>query len=256
MEPIEGRVAVVTGAASGIGFGIASALATAGVRVMLADVDEGRLEQKERELRDAGHDVASTIVDVRDPKSVDALAATTQDRFGGVHIVCNNAGIIRRATLSWEQSHQDWQDVLDVNLMGVVNGVLTFVPILLASGEPGHIVNTGSMASVLGVPGIGSYTASKHAVLGISEALATEFATIGAPIGVSCLMPSFVRTRLGQEPDAPDPERPLDEGEMDPRDVGPIVVRAIRDNRLFVFTQPDSIDRVRARFARITDGEQ
>jgi NAD(P)-dependent dehydrogenase (short-subunit alcohol dehydrogenase family) len=256
MEPIEGRVAVVTGAASGIGFGIASALAAAGARVMLADLDPGRLEAKAGELYDAGHDVASTVVDVRDQKSVDALAAATQARFGGVHIVCNNAGIIRRATLSWELSHQDWQDVLDVNLMGVVNGVLTFVPILLASGEPGHIVNTGSLASVLGVPGIGPYTASKHAVLGISEALATEFATIGAPIGVSCLMPGLVRTRIGQEADAPDPEGPLDEGQMDPRDVGPIVVRAIRDNRLFVFTHPESIDGVRARFARITEEEQ
>jgi NAD(P)-dependent dehydrogenase (short-subunit alcohol dehydrogenase family) len=197
--------------------------------------------------------VATFVVDVADASSVDALAKATLDRFGAVHVVCNNAGIIRRGVRSWELPLEDWESVIRVNLFGVVHGMLTFVPILLESGEEGHIVNTASMAAVIAPPGIASYTATKHAVLGLSDAINTELQTIGAPIGISVLMPGLVRTRIGSPPSTPDPEGPLDPGQMDPHDVGPHVVRAIKENRLHVFTHPELVDSVRERYSRMTD---
>jgi NAD(P)-dependent dehydrogenase (short-subunit alcohol dehydrogenase family) len=253
VEELEGRVAVVTGAASGIGLGIATALAGAGMKVMLADIDERALGVKVQALAEAGHDVASHVVDVGRQEAVEELASATVERFGGVHVVCNNAGIIRRDRTAWQLSADEWHQVIRVNLLGVVHGVRSFVPRLLASGEPGHVVNTGSLASVIAVPGLASYTAAKHAVLGLSEALAAELQAAGAPIGVSVLMPGLVRTRLGLPAGAPDPEGPLVPGQMDPLEVGTHVVAAIREDRLFVFTHPGSAATAAARFARITE---
>jgi len=252
VEALEGRVGVVTGAASGIGFGIATALAGAGMKVMLADIEAEALGARTEALVGAGHDVASHVVDVGRQDAVDGLAEATLERFGHVHVVCNNAGIIRRDHTAWELPAEDWYEVVRVNLFGVVHGIRSFVPVLLASGEPGHIVNTASLAAVVAVPGLASYTATKHAVLGLSEALAAELAAAGAPIGVSVLMPGLVRTRLGLPRDAPDPDGPLAPGQMDPLEVGPHVVSAIREGRLHVFTHPGSTEAAAARFARIT----
>ena len=250
---IEGRVAVVTGAASGIGFGIAGALAAAGAEVMMADVDATRLRAKEEQLRGAGHSVAARVVDVGDQADVEALADATVEHFGGVHIVCNNAGIMRRGR-AWELSLEDWEDTIRVNLLGVVHGIRAFVPRMIASGEEGHIVNTASLAAVMAVPDASPYTATKHGVLGLSEALDTELRTVGAPIGVSVLMPGLVRTRIGQPVTAPDPDPDgaLQPGQMDPSEVGTRVVAGIRANTLHLFTHAGQMDLVAARFDRFT----
>ena len=261
MQTLRDRVAVVTGAASGIGLGIAAAFAPEGMKVMLTDVDENRLVQEELRLAASGATVASSVVDVGDPAQLDALASTVLDRFGAVHVVCNNAGIIRPGR-TWDLPVADWEAVLRVNLLGVVNGVRSFVPLLLASGEEGHVVNVASMAAVLPVVGIGPYNASKHGVLALSEVLNAELAAAGAPVGVTIVMPGRVRTRLGRPPGAPDPEpgpddsgaaHPLDAGEIQPAAVGAQVIDAVRGNQLYLFTHPERVADVVARFARITN---
>jgi NAD(P)-dependent dehydrogenase (short-subunit alcohol dehydrogenase family) len=253
MEQLEGRVAVVTGAASGLGFGIASAFADAGMRLMLADVDESRVGRKTAELEATGAEVASHVVDVGDAAAVDELAGRTYERFGAAHVVCNDAGIIRRGFTTWELPVEEWHQIIRVNLLGVFHGIRSFVPLMLESEEPGHIVNIASAAAVMSVPGLSPYTASKHGVLGLSEALHGELQQAGAPIGVTIVMPGLVRTRIGQAADAPDPEGPLEPGQMDPGEAGRIVVGAVRADRLHCFTHPEMLDGIRARFARITD---
>jgi NAD(P)-dependent dehydrogenase (short-subunit alcohol dehydrogenase family) len=244
-------VAVVTGAASGIGLGIATAFAAEGMHVMMADVDEGRLQ---REVAALGTDtVAGVLCDVGDPVAVERLADDTVRRFGAVHLICNNAGIIRPGR-TWELSLDDWNAVLRVNLLGVINGIRTFVPRLLNSGEEGHVVNVASMAAVLPVIGIGPYNVAKHGVLALSDTLAMELNEAGAPIGVSVVMPGRVATRLGRAPEDPyeatfDPEEP---GLLPVSDVGRMVVDAVVNDRMYVFTHPERIAGVEARFARIT----
>ena len=174
-----------------------------------------------------------------------------------MHVVCNNAGIIRRGFTTWEMPVDDWHAIIRVNLLGVYHGVRSFVPLMLAGDEPGHIVNVASVAAVMSVPGLSPYTASKHGVLGLSEALAGELQAAGAPIGVTIVMPGLVRTRIGQPADAPDPEGPLEPGQMDPREAGRIVVDAVRADRLHCFTHPEMLDSVargsRASPTRMTD---
>src|SRR5262245_12333295 len=160
MRELRDRIAVVTGAASGIGLGIAQAFAAEGMRLMLADVDGDRLGREVEALRAQGVDAHGTVTDVSDADAVDRLAQATLDRFGTVHVVCNNAGVIRPGR-TWELPLADWELVLRVNLLGVVHGVRQFVPIMLASGHEGHVVNVASMAAVVPVPGIGPYNASK-----------------------------------------------------------------------------------------------
>jgi NAD(P)-dependent dehydrogenase (short-subunit alcohol dehydrogenase family) len=256
VQTLKDRVAVVTGAASGIGLGIAEAFVAEGMKVMLADVDGTRLEQEERRLAASGAAVASAVVDVGDFAQVDALASAVLARFGGIHVVCNNAGIIRPGR-TWELPLADWDAVLRVNLMGVVHGVRTFVPLLLAGGEAGHVVNVASMAAVVPVVGIGPYNVAKHGVLALSEVLQAELAGAGAPIGVTVVMPGRVRTRLGRQPGSPDPEppdmAPLESGEIDPGEVGAQVVDAVRGDKLYLFTQPQRVAEAVARFAKITD---
>jgi NAD(P)-dependent dehydrogenase (short-subunit alcohol dehydrogenase family) len=259
MEELAGRVAVVTGAAGGIGLAVAEAFAGERMDVVLADVDERRLARAAERLRDRGARAEAVVTDVGDPAQVDALADATLSRFGAVHVVCNNAGTIRPGR-TWELPLADWDFVLRVNLLGVVHGVHTFVPLLLESGAPGHVVNVASMAAVVPVPGIGPYNVSKHGVLALSEVLHAELRAMGAPIGVTVVMPGRVRTRLGlpdagdddddQQPAAPEPAEP---GVIEPSDVGRQIVEAVRADRLHLFTHPERVDDVRARFARIID---
>jgi NAD(P)-dependent dehydrogenase (short-subunit alcohol dehydrogenase family) len=255
VRELAGRVGVVTGAASGIGLGIADAMAGCQMKVLLADVDERRLEAERDRLAAAGAVADAMVVDVGDPAQVEALGARALDRFGGVHVICNNAGIIRPGR-TWELPLDDWLAVIRVNLLGVVHGVRTFVPLLLASGEEGHIVNVASMAAVVPVPGIGPYNVAKHGVLALSEVLQAELAAAGAPVGVTVVMPGRVRSRLGRAagPDLPEAagEPPLQPGEIEPAAVGALVVEAIRTNRLHLFTHPERMGEVVARFARIT----
>jgi NAD(P)-dependent dehydrogenase (short-subunit alcohol dehydrogenase family) len=203
------------------------------------------------------------VTDVGDADAVDDLARATIDRFGTVHVVCNNAGIIR-AGRTWELPLDDWERVLRVNLLGVVHGVRSFVPRMLDAGEEGHVVNVASMAAVVPVPWIGPYNVAKHGVLALSETLQAELAAAGAPIGVTVVMPGRVRTRLGLPADEheeadiggadDEPAGEPEPGVMEPAEVGRQVVDSVRDRRLHLFTHRERIAEVRARFARITDG--
>src|SRR5215469_10915747 len=195
MQEFPDKVAVVTGAASGIGFALAERFAREGMKVVLADVEGDALARAEAELRGRGATVRAVRTDVRQAGEVAALAEQTLAAFGGVHVVCNNAGVVVFKS-AWEHTLADWEWVLGVNLWGVIHGVRTFVPIMLRQGTEGHIVNTASMGGLVTGPFFGSYIVSKHGVVALSEVLALELARIGAPVKVSVLCPNVVRTNL------------------------------------------------------------
>ena len=191
-----GRVAVVTGAASGIGRALAEAFVAAGSTVVLADLDGREAEATAERLRVDGGAALAVTVDVSDPASVAQLAATTVDRLGRVDVLCNNAGV-STFNLIQDQTLDDWHWVFNVNMWGVVHGLASFLPILRGQPNPSHIVNTASMGGLMsGVPFIGPYAASKTAVVSISETLRQECAAYGLPIGVSVLCPSATDTRV------------------------------------------------------------
>ena len=194
MRSFEGKVAVVTGAASGIGRALAGAFAAEGMRVVLADVEHDALERAADELRAGGAEALAVATDVARADAVSRLAERTVDAFGGVHVVCNNAGVFAGGP-SWEAPLSDYEWVLGVNLWGVIHGIRTFVPLLLAQGE-GHVVNTASMAGLTSGPLAGAYFLSKHAVLSLSETLHHELA--GRGVGVSALCPELVATAIGR----------------------------------------------------------
>ena len=255
MQDLEGRVAVVTGGASGIGRGMAEAFLAAGMKVVVADVEAAALDTAVPELKKQG-EVAGVVCDVSKPESVEALAQESLDHFGAVHVLCNNAGVAGSAGLPmWELPLDEWEWVLGVNLMGIVHGIRSFVPIMISQGQGGHVVNTSSMAGLM--PSGGVYGVSKHAAVAISESLFGQLATVSPRIGVSVLCPGWVNTNIlnsdRNRPEtprpAPGPEAPqvealrqtvagLIEKGLDPREVGDVVVKAIRDGRFYVLTHP------------------
>ncbi|MBL7489417.1 SDR family NAD(P)-dependent oxidoreductase [Frankia sp. AgB1.9] len=202
MDTLEGKVAVVTGGASGIGAALGRAFVAAGCAVVLADVDRGALNAA---AAAAGGQVLPVVTDVSDPDAVDRLADQAFRHFGAVHVVCNNAGVSTFNPVS-NQALEDWHWVLGVNLWGVVHGVRTFLPRLLDLGQPAHIVNTSSIAGLMsGLAGLGPYAVSKVGVLALSETLRQELAMAGAPIGVSVLCPGSTATGiLDSERNRPD----------------------------------------------------
>ena len=195
LEQLEGRVAVVTGAASGIGLAMATAFAAEGMRVVLSDIETGPLDAAVDTLRAEGRDVLGVQADVASWPDVEALAEATVEAFGGVHVVCNNAGVVKRAR-TWALTLDDWSWVLGVDLWGVIHGVKAFVPRMLEQGEGGHVVNTASMVGLLPVRNLATYDAAKMAVVGLSEALAMDLEDEGSDIGVSVLLPGFIATRI------------------------------------------------------------
>jgi NAD(P)-dependent dehydrogenase (short-subunit alcohol dehydrogenase family) len=264
MEQLEGRVAVITGGASGIGLGIARAFAAAEARLALFDVEESALAAAESELTERGAEVIGVRADVSDAASMDAAACQVEKRFGRVHVLCNNAGVLVQRPLA-ESSVADWRWLVDVNLFGVVNGLERFLPGMRAHGEGGHVVNTSSVAGLLALPGLGVYSATKFAVLALSETLRAELASEG--IGVSVLCPGGVRTRIHEagrnRPDAlggPDEaagrSRATDaavETGMHPDRVGECVLRAVQRNDLYVLTHPEFREAVAGRAQGLLD---
>lgn len=198
-----GNVAVITGGASGIGLAVAEQLLARGMRLVLADIDEPKLRNVESRLTEAGGEVAGVICDTASAESVTALAEAALDRFGGAHLLFNNAGIAGVGD-AWGGPLDLWDRVININLYGVVHGIRAFLPIMTEQGS-GHIVNTASIAGLIGVPGAAPYNATKHAVVAISEGLFLELGATGSPIGVSVLCPGFVKTDLmRKEPDSID----------------------------------------------------
>src|SRR5947209_4283023 len=195
MKDFQGKVAVVTGAASGIGRALAGKSAQEGMKVVLADIEEDALRQAEEELKASGADVLAVRTDVSKAEEVEALAQQAFDRYGAVHLLFNNAGVGTGLTV-WESSLADWQWVLGVNLWGVIHGIHFFVPRMLAQDSEGHIVNTASSAGLISSSGLGIYKVSKHGVVTLSETLALELAGQGARIKASVLCPEWVNTRI------------------------------------------------------------
>ena len=171
MKEFSNRVAVVTGAASGIGRAMAERFAGERMKIVLADVEGGALAKTEAEMKASGADVFAVTADVSRANAVEALAEAVYSRYGAAHIVCNNAGVASRGVPCWEQSVEDWQWVIGVNFWGVIHGIRAFVPRMIAGGEEGHIVNTASVAGLSSSPFLGPYHASKHAVVTVSECL-------------------------------------------------------------------------------------
>lgn len=188
-----GQVAVVTGAASGIGFALAQQLGDRGLRVVVADVRGAAA--KDACARLTGVDALAVAIDVCDPEALDALAATVLDRFGRVDLVCNNAGVVPARLPSWEQPVASWRWSLDVMLLGVVHGIRAFVPTLLEQGS-GHVLNTASMGGLVPLPGLAPYSAAKSAVVALTETLAVELR--GTGVGATVLCPGFVPSELAR----------------------------------------------------------
>ena len=196
MEELAGKVAVITGGAGGIGRALAEQFLSAGMKVMLGDLDEARLDEAANELRDQG-EVATCAVDVTEQSSMDALRDATVDAFGAAHIICNNAGVSGRRHPMAETTDADWDWVVGVNLMGVVHGIRSFVPLLVAQGD-GHVVNTASLAGLSAVPFAAPYAATKHAVVGLSQSLSLELDASGSGVGVSVLCPDWLHTDIAE----------------------------------------------------------
>jgi NAD(P)-dependent dehydrogenase (short-subunit alcohol dehydrogenase family) len=194
MREFAGKVALVTGAASGIGLGMATRFAQEAMRVVLADIEEPALERAVNGLRAQDFDVVGVVTDVSSAESVEALASQALAAFGKVHVLCNNAGVGGGFEQIWEASVKDWQWAMNVNVWGVVHGVRTFVPIMLDQGEEGHIVNTASVAGLM--PGSRIYDVTKHAVVALSEALYHGLRKIDARVGASVLCPGLIDTNI------------------------------------------------------------
>ncbi|HEY9304411.1 MAG TPA: SDR family NAD(P)-dependent oxidoreductase [Mycobacterium sp.] len=249
MDSLESKVAVITGAASGIGLGMAREFGHQGMRVVLSDVSEEVLNDAVTELQSDGIECFGQIADVRNATAVEALAQAAVDAYEQVHVICNNAGVVPFGR-QWELSEQDWAWGIDVCLWGVINGVRAFVPRMLASAEPCHVVNTASMGGLLSAPFIGPYAAAKHGVVGLSKSLRVELG--GTNVGVTVVCPGHVRTNLArtlrQQPDGQPRVVSADlddfrnflatgeqgENSMDPAVVGKLVVHAIQTNQFWL----------------------
>jgi NAD(P)-dependent dehydrogenase (short-subunit alcohol dehydrogenase family) len=260
-----GRVAVITGAASGIGRGLARHSAREGMRVVLADVEVGALDEAVDEVRALGADAVGVRTDVSSEPQVRALADAAFDRYGAVHLLCNNAGVFQ-AGVVWQRTQADWDWVLGVNVLGVLHGIRAFVPRLLEQGGEAHIVNTASMAGLISVAYSGPYVVSKFAAAALTECLAHDLRAQGAAIGVSCLVPGLVDTRIADStrnrPDEPPSEvtapdhhfvaqvlkEQTEQGGRHPDEVATIVFDAVRAGQFWIPTTDGYDALIRARY--------
>jgi NAD(P)-dependent dehydrogenase (short-subunit alcohol dehydrogenase family) len=270
VKDLTGKVAVVTGAASGIGLAITEALCGRGARVAMADIESQPLEEAAARLAGGGAEVVPVITDVSDLESVRALRERVEDDLGATELLFNNAGVAGGG-LIWQIPHAVWEWVLAANLWGVINGIEVFVPGMVER-DGGHVVNTASVAGLLAAPAMGPYTASKHAVVGISETLRHDLQLAGSHVQVSVLCPGFVRTRIGDSDrnrrDVPDSEqadplaevfapliRQAIEGGIAPEIVAAHVLAAIDGDRFWILTHEEFGAMITERFGAAVRGE-
>lgn len=273
MQDLEGKVAVITGAASGIGLGMARRFAEAGMKIALVDIEAEALESAAKELEAKGASVHSSRVDVSSADQMDAMAKSVLDHFGGVHLVCNNAGVGSGGPM-WEMRPEDWEFVMGPNIWGVVHGIRVFTQALIDQND-GHIVNTASMAGLVCVPGMGSYNMTKAGVVAISETLHHDLADIAPGVGVSVLCPGFVKTRIwdserNRPEELKDPEpkataeeielitaamRGMLENSMPTEDVADMVHDAVVNRRFYILTHAASRAAYEHRAGLIVRGE-
>lgn len=264
MDPFKDRVAVITGGAGGIGMAMARAFGERGARIVLADLDDDALGKATQELKDSGAQALGVQSDVTMPESMQRLADATFDHYGAAHIICNNAGVAPFGMMA-EASHKDWEFAMNINVWGVIHGVQAFLPRLLEQGQGGHIINTASMAGLVGMEWLGLYCATKFAVVGLSESLYRELRPQG--IGVSVLCPMIVDTKINEntirmrprdlrnpgDPDefVPPPAGSMKGGVIQPEEVGRRVVRAVDRKDLYILTHPEQREFLRRRAARL-----
>ena len=271
MREVAGKTAFITGGASGIGLAMARSFSAAGMKVVIADIEQAALDAVRNEFEASNAEFLTLQVDVTDRDDMAAAAAATESRFGNVHVVCNNAGVAVGGRID-EMTYDDWDWVLGVNLNGVVNGVRTFVDRLKAHGEGGHFVNTASMAGHISIPGLGVYTTTKFAVVGLSETMRPDL--LGHNIGVSVLCPGMVDTNIldagrnrprelqhgarpWEETLPPEERSAITESVrasmIDPALVGDMVLHAIRNDEFYIFTHPDIEVMTELRRSEMTD---
>ena len=267
MKMLEGKVAAVTGAASGLGRAMALAFAGEGMHAALADIDEPGLKSTLNEVQGRGVRAFAMRVDVSRYQEVESFCSKAIAQFGATHVVCNNAGVSPLGAV-WENTLADWQWILGVNLWGVIHGVRAFVPRLLAQGE-GHVVNTASVAGLISPPGMGAYNVTKHAVVALSESLYHDLRLRGSPVGVSVLCPAYVPTGIADsERNRPrellNPakssskeetmlKKAVASGKLSADDVARAVVAAVKEERFYVLTHPRIKGAIRARMEDILD---
>jgi NAD(P)-dependent dehydrogenase (short-subunit alcohol dehydrogenase family) len=265
MNELGGKVAAVTGAASGLGRAMALAFASEGMHVALADIDEAGLAGTREQISSLGIRTCSMRVDVSRASDVEAFSQQAMKELGAVHVVCNNAGVALSGA-AWENSDAEWQWLLGVNLWGVIHGVRAFAPRLIAQ-DKGHIVNTASVAGLISPPGMGAYAVSKHAVVALSESLHHDLRERGSHVGVSVLCPAYVPTGIADSdknrfPVEKSKERLAKEaalrkavaaGKLSADDVARRVVAAVKENRFYVLTHPAIKAAVRARMDDVLD---
>jgi NAD(P)-dependent dehydrogenase (short-subunit alcohol dehydrogenase family) len=272
MKEFKHKVAVITGAGSGIGRAIAERFAREGMKIVLADVEELPLSKAERELRDKGTDVIGVLTDVSNAEDVERLARKSINTFGAVHILCNNAGVFGDFAPLWRQSLKDWEWVLGVNLWGVIHGIKAFVPIMLDQGEEGHLVNTASLAGLFSMPLVSLYHVTKGAIISLSESLHHELLLQKAKLKVSVLCPGMVKTKFMES----ERNRPAHLGANDktrteieevwsdaysefishgmrPEEVADHTINAIRQEKFYVFPNPQPLEIVRLRMEAILE---
>ena len=273
MKDLKDRVAVVTGAAGGIGRAMVKSFVDAGMKVVLAGVNADRIEKVAVELKDAGARVLGVPTDVSEAGQVEALARKTLDEFGAVHVLCNNAGVAYGGPSSWETPLEAWKWVLDVNLMGVIHGIYTFLPIMLEQDADAHVVNTASNSGLVMNAYAVPYGVSKHAVVALSESLHLELMQCNSRVKVSVLCPGPVNTDIVNASQRNLPESvpmPLEETPeeklfkkayqiyiergLDPEEVSLAVLEAIREEQFYIITH-DYSNAIETRMQYILAGQ-
>lgn len=270
MQNLEGRAAWITGAASGIGLSLAKRLAGERVKLVLVDIEEGPLAEAEAALRAMGAEVLAIRADVANAAEVAAAAERARDTFGVIHLICNNAGVGGGGGPMWRLSEADWKWAIDVNLYGVIHGIRFLLPALVDSGEEGHVVNTASIAGLTSTPFMGPYTATKHAVVSLSECLVKELELAKVNVGVSVLCPGFVKTKIASSHrNRPGEQQRVDDNPLAQKfsavlqqlvdagvpaeKIADEVVRAIQDNKFYILTHPEMKPAIDHRMRQILD---